>query len=1074
MEKRLTMILACLFLSLGMALAQTTVTGTVVSHEDGQPIIGATVRVVDANTGAVTDADGRFSLSLPAGHNKLRVSYVGMETQDVTVKGNSVRVVLLPVLTDLDEVMVVAYGTAKKSAFTGSAAVVKAEDINKAQVSNPVDALVGKVSGVQLYNNTGQPGMTSPSINIRGISSINAGTSPLIIVDGAPYDSDLNSLSNQDIASMTVLKDAASAALYGARGANGVILITTKNAEKGKATVTVDAKWGSNSRAIPSYKTVDSPAKYYEMWYTGLKNYAMANGYSNDMAAQFANQNLTANNDYGLAYNVYNVPAGEYLIGANGKLNPNATLGRTFSYNGRDYMLLPDDWTDATYGNGLRQEYTVTATGATDKSNFYGSFNYLDNEGITVASNYKRLSGRLKADYQLKPWLKIGGNFNYAHYNTDYIDTSTDGSAESSSNMFALTQIAPIYPLYMRDGQGNILYDEENGIPRYDYGDGNEYGNGREGWGNNLQRPFMGQANPLSDNQLNVMNKEGNSFGATGTVEIRLPFGFKFTSVNSVYTDERRFTSTINRYYGQYATMNGSVTKEHDRTWSYNYQQLLNWTHDFGKHNIEVMLGHEYYRLHEYALYANRTNQFIDGNTELAGSVVGGSENSFTSDYNVEGYFGRALYNYDEKYFGSVSYRRDASSRFAPENRWGNFWSFGGAWIISKESWFNAPWIDELKIKASYGEQGNDNIGNNYYYTNSYTLVNSNNEISIVPYQYGNRDITWEKNGNFNAGIEFSLFRGRLAGSIEYFYRKTSDMLFSFPLAPSFGYQNYYANIGDMRNQGVEIELNGDIIRTKDLTWSANVNLTAYGNKITRLPQERRTMVVDGVEGYSSGSYFYGEGEQMYTYYMPKYAGVDPETGEALYWRDITDANGNVTGQEKTADYSEATYHLCGSALPDVYGGFGTNLSWKGLEVSVNFTYQIGGKVYDTTYQSEMGFNRGQAFHTDLLNAWTPENTNTNVPRLQYYDDYTASTSDRFLTDASYLCLQNFSVAYNLPKTWMSHIGLGGIRVYVTGDNLWTWSKRQGLDPRQSISGTITSAYYAPMRTISGGLTITF
>ena len=418
MEKRLTLILASLFLCVGMALAQTAVTGTVVSQEDGQPVIGATVRVAGTQTGTVTDADGRFSLSLPSGHNKLQVSYVGMETQEVTVRGRNVNVTLLPVRTDLDEVMVVAYGTSTKSAFTGSAAVIDAEEINKAQVTNPVDALVGKVSGVQLYNPSGQPGQSSTSINIRGISSINAGTQPLIIVDGAPFEGDLNTISNQDIESMTVLKDAASAALYGARGANGVILITTKSAKKGQATITLDAKWGSNSRAIPSYHTVDSPAKYYEMWYAGLNNYAQNQlGYSADMAAKFANQHLTDASNYGLGYNVYTVPQGEYMIGANGKLNPNATLGNLVTgVDGNQYYITPDDWTDATYNNGLRQEYTLTATGATDRSNFYGSLNYLSNEGITTNSDYERISARLKADYQLKPWLKLGGNFSYSHY----------------------------------------------------------------------------------------------------------------------------------------------------------------------------------------------------------------------------------------------------------------------------------------------------------------------------------------------------------------------------------------------------------------------------------------------------------------------------------------------------------------------------------------------------------------------------------------------------------------------------------------------------------------------------------
>ena len=600
MEKRLTMILACLFLSLGIALAQTSVTGTVVSQEDGQPVIGATVRVSGTQVGTVTNADGKFSLSMPAGHNTLTVSYVGMETQEVRVTGRSVSVVLVPEQTALDEVMVVAYGTAKKSAFTGSAAVVKADEINRAQVSNPIEALVGKVSGVQLYTSSGQPGQSSTSINIRGISSINAGSSPLIILDGAPFDGDLNTISNQDIESMTVLKDAASAALYGARGANGVILITTKSAKKGTSQITVDAKWGSNSRAIPDYYTIDSPAKYYETWYGALNMYAVNElNYSADQAALFANQHLTDQTAMGLGYNVYNVPQGEYLIGANGKLNPNATLGNVISYAGNEYLLMPDDWSDAAYRNSLRQEYTLTATGTTDRSSFYGSVNYLDNEGISENSGYTRISARLKADYQLRPWIKLGANFSYAHYDMDYV---TSGDADDSGNVFALTQMGPIYPLYIRDANGNILFDNNSGINMYDYGDGEVIG---------VKRPYMPQSNPLSDNKLNVQNSEGNAMTATGTAEIRFLRDFKFTSVNSVSTDEARQTTTINPYYGQYATSNGIVNKAHVRTWAYNYQQLLNWVHSFGNHNVEVMLGHEYYRTRTYNLSASIKPSFL-------------------------------------------------------------------------------------------------------------------------------------------------------------------------------------------------------------------------------------------------------------------------------------------------------------------------------------------------------------------------------------------------------------------------------------------------------------------------------
>ena len=826
----------------------------------------------------------------------------------------------------LDEVMVVAYGTAKKSAFTGSAGVVGSEDIEKIQSSNVVNALNGKVSGVQLNNSSGQPGATTPTIRIRGISSINAGNDPLIILDGVPYDGDLNNISSQDIESMTVLKDAASSALYGARGANGVIIITTKKGTAGKAKITVDAKWGGNSRALPNYEYVNSPAKYYEMWYSALKNYFVnAQGYSDMQAHNMANQHLTTNDAYGLGYNVYSVPEGQYMIGTNGKLNPNATLGNVVNYNGQDYMLLPDDWTDAAYKTGLRQEYSLTATAGTDKSSFFASFNYLSNESISPNSDYERIAGRLKADYQLTDWLKIGANMGYTHFDSNSL--GEDGSSNSSGNVFALTMMAPIYPLYLRDGQGNIN------------------------------------------------------------------------------------------------------------------------------------------------LSANKNNMFDPTNMELDGAIVNGSSGSYTTDYNTEGYFGRLQYDFAEKYFGSVSYRRDASSRFHPDNRWGNFWSAGAAWIISKEAFFDVEWIDLLKIKASYGSQGNDRIGD-YRYVNTFSIVNSNGNPAAVPNVMGNKDITWETNANFNAGVEFELLGTRLNGSVDFFTRKTSDMLFTFTLPPSYGYTYYYANIGDMRNLGVELELNGTVIKQRDLEWNINLNLTHYKNKVTYLADEHKTTTVDGVEGYENGNMFIGEGIPLYTYELVQYAGVN-ENGESLFYVDGTDENGNPT-RTTTTNPNNATKHLCGTALPDVYGGFGTELTWKGLDFSANFSYQLGGQVYDSDYASSMSANKGHAFHVDLLNAWSTENPTSNIPLLQYNDSYTNASSDRWLTSASYLCLQNITLGYTLPARWCRALGMEKLRIYATADNVWLWSKRQGLDPRQSISGSVTSAYYAPMRTISGGITLTF
>lgn len=527
---------------------------------------------------------------------------------------------------------------------------------------------------------------------------------------------------------MTVLKDAASAALYGSRGANGVVIITTKSGREGTSSLTFDAKWGSNQKGIPNYKTVDDPAKYYETYYQALKNYAMQPNEQNPNfplseadAHVWARDNLTANNSYGLGYNVFTVPNGQYLIGTDGRINPNATLGRVISYGGNEYTLMPDDWRDATFHNGLRQEYTLTGTANNAKGSFYGSASYLNNEGITIGSEYERFTGRLKADYQLKPWLKMGGNFSYAHSTTDYL--GDEGSSSSSGNIFAVNTIAPIYPLYIRDGQGHIMTDPNTGGKMYDWGDGQVIG---------ITRPIFSGTNPINANEMQENRSEGNAINATGYAEVRFLKDFKFTSMNTVMVNEYRETQTTQPYYGQFASMNGGVSKYHTRRWSYDYQQILNWHHLFGKHDVEVMVGHDYYRTRYYYLYGSRTNQFSPSNDELAGAVTDSGMNSYTTDYNTEGWLGRAQYNYDQKYFGSVSYRRDASSRFAPENRWGNFWSVGGAWIISKESWFNAPWVDELKIKASYGEQGNDNIPG-YLYTDNYTIGPAYGNVSVLP-----------------------------------------------------------------------------------------------------------------------------------------------------------------------------------------------------------------------------------------------------------------------------------------------------------------------------------------------------
>lgn len=1070
--KRLTLILSCFLLSMSLAIGQNvSVSGTVVD-ESGEPIIGASIDVKgDARYGAISDVNGRFSFEAPSSAKTLEVSFIGKETQEVPV-GSNVSVVLYTHSEVLDEVLVVAYGTAKKSSFTGSASVVKSDDIGKLQTTNATDALKGRVAGVQMATASGQPGASDNTIRVRGISSINAGQDPLVILDGSPFDGDMNALNNQDIESMTVLKDAASTALYGSRAANGVIIITTKKGKSkgGSASVTVDAKWGVNTRASQDYDYVTDPGQYYEMFYGASKNYWLGLGLTEEIAHKMimGPKGMLSDGNFGLGYNVYDVKDGGDLIGLDGKLNPTATLGNVVNYNGQDYYLTPDNWLDEAYKNSFRQEYNISASGGNQFSSFYASVNYLDNEGITAKSDYERFSARLKADIQAKPWLKIGGNMSYSHFVANMLDN--DGSSSSSGNVFAIaTKIAPIYPLYIRDGEQKVMYDAD-GIKMYDYGD---KGNA------NLTRPYLSNSNALSDLYLNTNNSEGNQFSGVGTAEITFLKDFIFTSTNSISLTDYRGTNVTNKYYGAYAPSKGIVYKSHRRYFSYNYIQQLNYLKSIDKHNIGAMFAHEYYRSYSYVLSGSGMNMFNPNNHELAGTAIDGSTaNSYTTDYNVEGWLGRVQYDYDNKYYGMFSFRRDASSRFHPDHRWGNFWSTSAAWDMSNESFMeDYTWIDMLKLKASYGQMGNDNIGN-YLYTKTYNIVNSNDNSAGILAVYGNNDITWETQGNFNVGIDFSIFKSRLSGSVEYFYRKTSDMLNWFTVAPSNGYTGYWDNIGDMRNQGVELDLTGTLFRNKHINWDLRFNLTHYSNKITKIDDKNKTFVTpEGVAGYQSGSYFYGEGESIYTFFMKKYAGVDEASGKPLYYIDVTDASGNVT-RETTDVYNNATRYLCDTSLPDVTGGFGTTFSYRDFDLGVDFAYQLGGQVYDGDYAASMSSptssTRGSAFHKDLLKAWTPENKTSNIPRFHYGDTDISYLSDRFLTSASYLSLQNINLGYNVPRNICSKLGLNGVRVYAACDNVWLWSKRKGLDPRQSISGSSTASYYSPIRTISGGLTLTF
>lgn len=1057
---------AAIAVSTSMAFAQSQISGKVTSSEDGSPVIGASIKVAGTNTGTVTDIDGNFSLNAPAG-SKLEISYIGMVSKTVKA-GRNLNIVMDSDNHSLDEVMVVAFGTAKKSAFTGSAAVVGSEELSKKVTTNVADALVGSVPGLQLRGGTGQPGDTQGKINIRGIASMYASTDPLIIVDGAPYSASLSNIPTEDIESVSILKDAASAALYGARGAAGVIIVTTKKGSNKEAKINVDMKWGSNSRAIPDYDVIKDPGQYYEAYYAQLYN---RNFYGRGQSAEQANLNANKTMLSDLRYNVFTYPDNEQLIGLDGKINPHATLGRVVTgTDGKKYLMTPDDWANTLYNKSLRQEYNVSANGGTDRSTYYTSVGYLKDDGIIQQSGYERLTARLKADYQAKKWLKLGTNVGFVTSN----QTQSSGLSSTSilaNNPFVFTStLAPIYPLFIRDENGNIMKDDL-GNDLYDFGSSSKFG---------IVRPVLDNNNPMAELALNRVTANSHQLNASMSADIQITSFLKANLTSTLIWGQTNGHTYSNAYYGPKASVNGELQKESTESWRQNHTQTLTYYQDFGKHSVTVLLGHEYYKTNTRYLSATGQGGFTPSIQELAAFAKKLDSNSYRTAYNVEGYFGNAQYSYDDKYFGSFSYRRDASSRFAKDHRWGNFWSIGGAWLISKESWFKAPWVDELKIKASIGQQGNDNIGN-WAYIDLYTLSKTSDTSMAASFaRIGNKNITWETTTNLNIGTEFSFFNRRLSGTIDFYSKKTTDLLFWLSIPESAGSRGYYGNVGDIRNNGIEVTLTGSIIRTKDLDWSVTANIAHNSTKILKLPESK---IADN-GGFNETSklettqYWYRVGGPLYNGYMPKYAGVN-EKGEATYWVD-EDAGGGKHGTKysyTTTNPNSASKYETGSLLPKAFGGFSTTVVYKGFDFTASFDYQIGGKVYDSRYASLMSpcdnsSAAGSAIHKDYLKSWSPNNTSSNIPRWQYGDNYTTAQSDRFLTNASYFNFQSFTVGYSIPT---QHIPFfSKIRVYCSGENLGFISARKGLDPRYSYDGGTTLNAYSPVRNISGGIQLTF
>jgi TonB-linked SusC/RagA family outer membrane protein len=1062
--RKLTLFLVCFSFSIGLIFAQNKRVTGLVKDDAGELVVGASVIVEGTSIGVLTNAEGKFSLDVPESTKTILVRYIGFKDKEADVAPYS-EIILEQDVSALDEVIVVAFGTTTKKSFTGSTAVIKSEMIEKNQSSNLTNNLTGKVAGVQGLSSNGQPGSGS-SIRIRGIGSMSSSNAPLYVVDGVPYDTNISAINNADIESISILKDAASAALYGARGANGVVIVTTKRGKTGAAQIKFDAKLGNNSRSIPSYQVMRDPGMYYETYYRALYNGRMDTaGMTPDAAHEYANRVLINASEGGLGYQVYSVPNGERLIGTNFKLNPNATLG----YSDGTYTYLPDNWYDELFKtDNLRQEYNFSVSGSTGKLTYFTSGNYLGDTGIIENSDLQRYTSRTNVDYQAKDWLKIVTNVSYTRADIRYPDDQV--SDRSSANIFFVSNmLAPIYPLYIRDNDGNIMTDS-NGYTLYDYGEGAIV---------NAKRPFMSQSNPASALMLNTERYSIDYFVGKWSAIAELYKGLKLTGTIGLTSANERYNMTMNPYYGQFADGGGYVSVSASRTFSVNQQYLLTYSNKFGVHNVDALLGLESYKYKTSGLSGFKTKIYQDRVPELNNAILDPSTSSSSTNYATMGVLTQFKYDYDSKYFVSLSYRRDASSCFEPNNRWGNFWSTGVAWDLTSEDFLNAQdKVNLLKLKVSYGAQGNDKLYypgtstiNYYPYQDQYSISENNGEFATSRSYKGNTDITWETSYNFNAGVDFSLFDERFGGTIEGFSRKTVDMLYYRPMSPSLGYTELPVNIGSIRNAGVEIDLNGYPVKTESVKLNVYANATFLKNKILKLAPELNGQWI-------SGSYIYKEGESMYNFYFREYAGVDEATGNSLWYKDKTDDDGNVIDRETTTNWSSATQYEQGDILPKIYGGFGITLDAYGFDFSLDFAYQLGGRIFDNTYATLMhgGYSSdaGRNWHTDILNAWTPENSQTDVPRINSLDQYVNATSTRFIISSDYLSLQNITFGYSLPNKLLRHVKIEKLRLFIVADNVALLSARQGLDPRQSYTVSYSGSLYTPIRSVSGGISITF
>lgn len=1054
-------ILMCVLLFMGTTLLgqQIRVSGTVTDASEGASLPGVTITVAGTTAGTVTDINGRYEI--PAAPDAVLVfSFIGMRTQEVPVNGRTlINVALESEMVGLEEVIVIAYGTTRRESFTGVADVISAEKIERRQVSNITKALEGVAPGIQTTSGGGQPG-SSAQIRLRGFGSISADNAPLFVVDGMPFSGNLNAINPDDIASITVLRDASAAALYGSRGANGVIMITTKRGDERRPSMSFTSRVGFTDRVIPEYPRVSSEEFMLITW-EALRNAAHfgAQGLAIEDANVQAMNNLTPTVGY---YRPFRVPDGENLIqwdNANpwvAWVNPNAQL------------LYQDDWQEELFGTALRQDYQFNVSGGTGMSDYFLSFGYLNEDGLAIESGFERISGRLNVNTQPTSWFETGLNLSTSFSET--VQQAFTGTQTSNAFYFS-RMMPPIYPIWVRDNDGNLVLDE-NGDKILDYGFGIDP-NLPSDHPDYRNRPYAGNANLLGSLTLDDRSFKRENIGARTYALFNIMDGLTFrTNLSADYYSLYQ-TNFQNPQFGDAANVQGRGTKTFNRSYSVTFNQLLNYARQFGNHNFDILLGHESYRLLFNTLSSTRTTFPIPGITELGIATTTTDATSRQDEYTIEGYFTRLSYDYNNRYYISGSYRRDGTSRFYVDNRWGNFFSLGLSWRVTQEDFMKGiDWLDNLRIKASYGEQGNDAIGPYYAWQSFYSLGDWNNAgLSGAVYStHENRDLVWESSNNTNLGFDFTVF-DRVTAEFDYFIRESSNLLFNVPLPPSTGVTSIRRNIGAMENRGIEFRLMADIVRQRDFRWNIDFNITHLKNEITKMPEQTPEII--------TGNRKLMEGVSLYEFYLRETSRIDPETGAQYYFYDVLDDDGNVIARRDTTLASAATRYYVGNAIPDFWGGITNSFNYRNFDLAVLLTYSYGGLMYDGTYASLVAgrlwaTDYGNHYHVDALNRWVQPGDETGQARLEGGNpDLYAGTSADNLFETTYLALKNITIGYTLPQQLLNQVGLKNLRLFVSGDNLLILNSNQGMDPQHSFSGA-TDFGYIPVRTVTFGLNMQF